>query len=277
LAFGGKAAEVTEALGRWAGVRKDVAAHGVRTGCELAMKALADEHGKRGFTAASLGEFLAAQASSLRTFVPAPLFGVLGLLPAAAVARPETVSTLARMAQVLGVAAVFLGTMFFYRTCGVPKAQAAEPKRVEVKLPGGGSLRLIEGAFTYNLVRFLGDAADTKVPRTFVFDHLNFFTGETRITPESVPTVAELVTILKAYPDAEVRLEGHTDSQGDAAANQTLSEQRAAAIQSYLLTQGVAAARMSTAGFGQTKPMADNATEEGRAQNRRLELVVVRK
>ena len=281
LVFGPRAAEVTESLGRWAGVRKEVATHGLRTGCELALKALTDEHSRRGFSPASLGEFLAGQQASLQTFLPTPMLGLLGLAPtaAASVLKPESVSTLTRMAQVLGIAAVFLGTMWLYRGCGETRAvaQAGGPRRVEVKLPTGGALSLYEGSFNYSLVRFLEDKNDKRVPRTFVFDHLNFFTGETRITPESVPTVADLVAILKAFPEADVRLEGHTDTQGDAAANQKLSEERAAAIFDMLGRQGVAEQRMATAGYGQAKPVADNATEGGRAQNRRLELVVVKK
>jgi hypothetical protein len=117
LVFGPKAAEVTESLGKWAGVRRDVAAHGLRTGCELAVKALVDENSRRGFNTASLGEFLAAQQQSLRTFVPAPLFGLLGLLPAAVAPRPEAVSTIVRLAQVAGVAAVFLGSIWLYKSC----------------------------------------------------------------------------------------------------------------------------------------------------------------
>jgi outer membrane protein OmpA-like peptidoglycan-associated protein len=126
-------------------------------------------------------------------------------------------------------------------------------------------------------VKFLEDESDRNLPRTFVFDHLNFYTAETRITPESVPTVDDLLAILRAYPAVDVRLEGHTDAQGDPAANQKLSLDRATAIRALLVGRGLAERRIATAGFGQEKPVASNGTEEGRARNRRLELVVVKK
>jgi len=69
-----------------------------------------------------------------------------------------------------------------------------------------------------------------------------------------------------------LRVEGHTDNQGSAAANQALSEKRAQAVVAWLTSHGVAAARLTAKGFGQTKPVADNAAEEGRAKNRRVEL-----
>jgi outer membrane protein OmpA-like peptidoglycan-associated protein len=72
-------------------------------------------------------------------------------------------------------------------------------------------------------------------------------------------------------------LEGHTDSVGDAAANKKLSQDRADSVKSIMEAGGIDAARVSATGYGQEKPRASNDTEEGRAQNRRLELVVVKK
>lgn len=71
----------------------------------------------------------------------------------------------------------------------------------------------------------------------------------------------------------KLRVEGHTDNQGAAAANQALSETRAQAVVAWLTGRGVSASRLTTAGLGQTRPVADNATDAGRAKNRRVELV----
>ena len=68
-------------------------------------------------------------------------------------------------------------------------------------------------------------------------------------------------------------MEGHTDNQGSAAANQALSEKRAQAVVAWLTAHGIPATRLSAKGFGQTKPLIDNGTEDGRAKNRRVELV----
>lgn len=84
-------------------------------------------------------------------------------------------------------------------------------------------------------------------------------------------------TILKAYTTAEVRLEGYTDSQGADAANLRLSQSRVTTVSDLLAERGVEAARISGEGRGEARPVGDNATEEGRAMNRRLELTVTKK
>jgi OmpA-OmpF porin, OOP family len=93
------------------------------------------------------------------------------------------------------------------------------------------------------------------------------------LRPESRPVLDEVVHLLAAEPAWKLTVEGHTDSTGAAAHNQALSEQRAASVKAYLVSQGVDAARLTTAGFGSSREVADNATELGRAQNRRVELV----
>ena len=100
-----------------------------------------------------------------------------------------------------------------------------------------------------------------------------FDTDSARIRSESFPTLDEVVRVLAGEKSWSLTIEGHTDSTGTPAHNQTLSEQRAKSVREYLTGKGVAAGRLSTVGFGQTKPVADNATELGRAQNRRVELV----
>jgi len=93
------------------------------------------------------------------------------------------------------------------------------------------------------------------------------------IRPESKPVLDEVLGVLKGEPGWKVTIEGHTDSTGGEGHNLTLSQQRADSVKAYLVAGGIAAARMLTKGFGAGKPVADNATELGRAQNRRVELV----
>jgi OmpA-OmpF porin, OOP family len=146
-----------------------------------------------------------------------------------------------------------------------------------IDLPGGTNISVPQGSINYNLARFLADKSAADVPKTFVFDHLNFDSATTNLTPESVATVNDLASVLKAYPSAQVQLVGHTDNTGSPTANQTLSLDRANAIKATLVAQGVGADRVSTAGYGQDRPVAPNDTEAGRAQNRRLELNVTSK
>jgi OOP family OmpA-OmpF porin len=119
--------------------------------------------------------------------------------------------------------------------------------------------------------------SDSELPKTFVFDHLNFYSGTTRLTPDSNSTVTNLISIMKCYPTMQVQLEGHTDSTGDPTANKQLSVDRANAIRDQLVQAGVDTTRIATTGYGAEKPLASNDSDEGRARNRRTELVVVKK
>jgi OmpA-OmpF porin, OOP family len=101
-----------------------------------------------------------------------------------------------------------------------------------------------------------------------------FDTGSDRIRPESTPTLKEIGAMLKDHPDLKLAIEGHTDNVGAAAANQALSEKRAAAVRQFLIdSYQVGAARLVAKGLGATKPATSNDTAEGRQQNRRVELV----
>jgi outer membrane protein OmpA-like peptidoglycan-associated protein len=82
--------------------------------------------------------------------------------------------------------------------------------------------------------------------------------------------------ILAKYPSINISIEGHTDNTGSAAGNQKLSEQRAAAVKAYLVKKGISADRMTTTGYGQTQPIADNKTAKGRAANRRVDFKIAK-
>lgn len=101
-----------------------------------------------------------------------------------------------------------------------------------------------------------------------------FDTGSDRLRPESTPTLKEIGDMLKAHPDLRILIEGHTDSTGNPQSNQVLSEKRAAAVKAFLEAEyGIQGSRLETRGFGDTKPVGDNGTPEGRQANRRVELV----
>lgn len=101
-----------------------------------------------------------------------------------------------------------------------------------------------------------------------------FNTGSAQIKPESHGVIKEIAGLLKEYPDLKINITGHTDNVGNAAANQQLSEQRAASVREYLnKTFGIDNSRMTTSGKGASVPVADNKTPEGKAQNRRVEFI----
>ncbi|MCB9666048.1 MAG: OmpA family protein [Alphaproteobacteria bacterium] len=113
--------------------------------------------------------------------------------------------------------------------------------------------------------------------RIEITETILFFTAEARIRPESFRVLDAVVSILVQYPQIErVRVEGHTDSQGSDTYNEDLSERRALAVRQYLIDAGISPARLLATGFGERFPVAPNGTAEGRAQNRRVEFVIVR-
>ncbi|MEY2924156.1 MAG: hypothetical protein RLZZ337_704 [Bacteroidota bacterium] len=101
-----------------------------------------------------------------------------------------------------------------------------------------------------------------------------FETAQDVIKTESFVILDSLVTILNANPNLRVQIEGHTDNQGDADANIDLSQKRANALKRYLVEKGIGTARLTPVGYGETKPIADNETPEGRALNRRVNFVL---
>jgi len=92
------------------------------------------------------------------------------------------------------------------------------------------------------------------------------------IKPEAYPLLNEVVAILRKNARTEVEIQGHTDHVGSGEYNQRLSEKRAKAVMDYLLEKGIEPERLSHKGYGFTRPVASNDTEEGRARNRRVEL-----
>jgi outer membrane protein OmpA-like peptidoglycan-associated protein len=101
-----------------------------------------------------------------------------------------------------------------------------------------------------------------------------FDTGKYTLKPNTQVALAKVATILTLYPGLKVQVEGYTDSVGSDEYNQKLSENRANAVQTFLVSNGVPAANVTAAGYGKANPVADNGTSEGRAQNRRVNLVV---
>lgn len=102
---------------------------------------------------------------------------------------------------------------------------------------------------------------------------IHFDTGKATILPDSESLLNEIVKMMQENTDLKLSIEGHTDNVGAAAANQALSEKRAQSVVTSLIAHGIASARLKSKGWGQTKPVVDNGTEEGRSKNRRVELV----
>ncbi len=107
--------------------------------------------------------------------------------------------------------------------------------------------------------------------KTILFD-----TAKASFQQQTFPVLQSIAAILKEYPSANFSIEGHTDSDGKDATNQKLSEDRAAAVKNYLIENGIATSRLSSVGYGETKPIDSNKTKAGKANNRRVEVKLVK-
>src|SRR5690606_4633953 len=108
----------------------------------------------------------------------------------------------------------------------------------------------------------------------FTTTGINFNTGSAEIKPESHGVIKEIATVLQENPEVKIRITGHTDNTGDIDKNQVLSEKRAASVKEYLTAVfNIQASRIETSGKGQSEPVGNNNTSEGKAQNRRVEFI----
>lgn len=131
-------------------------------------------------------------------------------------------------------------------------------------------LTFVEGSAGSQMRKYIdgGFAGDP----VFRFKNLNFNTGSAELKAGSMDEIKNVAAILKAYPGVNLAVEGYTDNTGDAAKNKDLSLARATTVMNKLRTLGIGAGRLSAAGFGADNPIGDNATAEGRAENRRIEM-----
>jgi outer membrane protein OmpA-like peptidoglycan-associated protein len=153
----------------------------------------------------------------------------------------------------------------------VPTANIARSAAIEFHVNANPRQR----AYLKNVVVAVGlnklyDALTTT--GEFVTRGIFFDTDSDRLRPESTPVLQEILTALQQHADLRITIEGHTDSQGEEGHNQSLSERRARAVVAYLEGKGIDGGRLSATGKGESAPMADNATVEGRQQNRRVVL-----
>lgn len=149
-----------------------------------------------------------------------------------------------------------------------------EGDTIGISLPNGETLRIGKYSTEANLINFLNDktaALDTVKGNWFELTNVHFKTGSSEITNASIAQLKNIVTICKAFPQAQFKLGGYTDSTGPIQKNIEISQKRADAVATYLKKLGVSAQSFTgTKGYGPEWPIADNGTVEGRAQNRRV-------
>jgi outer membrane protein OmpA-like peptidoglycan-associated protein len=160
----------------------------------------------------------------------------------------------------------------------VPTPAASLGAFVPRTLPDGTTLTIPERGVEGRLLVFIENPSSTPDSATwFDFDRLLFDTGSATLRPESQEQLQNVAAILKSHPNVHLKIGGYTDNVGDADQNLKLSEERATNVTHELERMGVSPSALEAKGYGQEHPVADNATEEGRALNRRISMLVTEK
>jgi len=200
-----------------------------------------------------------------------------------------------KLALLKGVVTNFKGkplgkeTIIFYnaKTKTSVKVNTDANGKFEVLIPAGATYGLKYKTFTtdvdYTQMEVPTDKEATyevgikiEPPKDFVLDNVYFDSGKSSLKPTSFKALNDLVEVLKIKNTMVIEIQGHTDDVGKPEENLKLSQDRAEEVRKYLISKGIEAARVSAKGYGQTMPVADNATDAGKAKNRRTSLKVIK-
>ena len=307
--FGDKTSSILDWIASFANIKTGAAANLMNMAAPLVMGAIGKQVVDNDMGINGLTALMDDQSGFIKKALPAGLSSVLGFthlkketpsvfgekniqLPAES--TDEVLNEkilLTRIFPWLILLVAGIAGMMFLRTCktGVPEAPVAtvlpdvKPAMpvalvdtiTVIKLPEG-DIKVKTGSFLDELNKEVSDSTLDQT-KAITFDNINFATNSATLTDSSMTQLNDMVKILKAYPKVALKIEGHTDSKGNAQSNKKLSQNRAASVKNYLQKMGINADRMTTAGLGSDKAKADNATESGRAVNRRIEAFVVKK
>jgi outer membrane protein OmpA-like peptidoglycan-associated protein len=287
MLFGNNLSAVTDTIGSVTGLRRGTAASLMSLGAPLLLGSLVQRLRQGGMDSSRLTKFVSDEAAGIQASLPK---GVPALLASGLETVPPVASAVVvekhrsvwpyLLAALLGV----LALIWWFNS---QKPAVVEPVRsaansaidfVTRTLPGSINLRIPVGRMEDHLLAFIQDPAKVADETTwFDFDRLLFDTNSAVLQPSSREQLNNIASILKAYPSVHVKIGGYTDTTGDSAANQTLSQQRADTVKQQLIDMGVSADRLEAQGYGEQYPVADNSTEEGRQKNRRISLRVTQK
>ncbi len=305
--FGNKTSGIVDWIASYAGIKTGSASGLMSLIAPVVMGAIGKQISGSQTGVSGLMSLLSGQTNFIKNALPAGLSSVLGLsnliLDTPSVVSTAQAEKIAADAHIMVAEKSLLSKvlpwfilllaglagMFYLKMCNTkapepPQATAVtEVPQIVPPVDTIKKLALPEGDITVKTGSFLDqlymEVVDTTLDPTkaLTFDNVNFATGSADLTEGSKTQLDDLVKIMKGYPKVEIKIEGHTDNQGIEAKNKKLSENRAASVKAYLASHGIAGGRMATAGFGSTKPVADNVNEEGRAKNRRIEAMIVKK
>jgi OOP family OmpA-OmpF porin len=313
MVFGSQQNQVVNAISQQAGLSSASGLGLLKMAVPLVLAYFTKLHNAGSLSASSLGSMLRTEAPQLQSYLPSGLLSSTSSTLGSAASRAETVvrsgvATATPRPRWL-VPAAILGALLLawlvirsmsprqpVQTAAnvtnevantannamssaantATSAWAALGDMMKVKLPDGQEISVPSLGVEKKLVTYLNSNPTNGDNQTwFEFDRLLFDTGQASLQPASQEQLGNIAAILKAYPQVKVKIGGYTDNTGDPSANQQLSQQRADTVMSQLVTLGVDPSRMSSQGYGQDNPVADNSTDEGRQKNRRIALEVV--
>lgn len=254
-----------------------------------------------GLNVNSLISLLTGQRRYIEQAAPAGLAGALGLGSlgdlgssiSKAGSTPRAGGT--RWRWILLLIALLLGFLLL-RDCGsdvettpatreavpAPSLEAPPPvgvpALVERQLPDGTVIRIVPTGVESQLIAFIEDGSRPVDETTwFTMDRMEFETGSATLRPGSAAQLDNIAAILKAWPDVKLKFGGYTDNTGDPVVNLKLSSDRANSAMTEVVNRGIAADRVAAEGYGDQFPVGDNATDEGRQRNRRIDIRVTAK
>lgn len=291
--FGSNMSSVTDVIGRSTGLASGKVGSLLSMAAPLVLGVLGQHVRQNNLTASDLGSTLKAEAPSFQRFLPAGLGSLFGGVSSAVAAAPARVAEAGNkwLWPVIAGVVLLLGLLWFFNRSKEPVTNAVQTATnagasavsalgdfFKTKLPDGVELNIPQFGVENKLISFLNDSSKSVDTTTwFNFDRLLFDTGQATLQPSSQEQLNNVAAILKAYPNVHLKIGGYTDSTGDAASNLALSDARAKNVMNALVAAGIDPSRLDSKGYGDQYPVGDNATEEGRAQNRRIAMLVTQK
>jgi OmpA-OmpF porin, OOP family len=284
--FGSNQGAVADGIARETGMSAGKAAAVLGMAAPLVLGMLGRQVQATGMNASELGRSLKSEMPGLTSYLPSGLRSFFGRAPVVA-SMPAGVARDVPKANrwlwpLLGLIVLALIAFWIFRRAPAPSVPTIDTSGLgaffSIKLPDGTELNIPQNGIENKLITFLNDSSRPVDTTTwFNFDRLLFDSNSATLQPSSQEQLNNVVAIMKAYPNAQVKIGGYTDNTGDPTANQTLSENRAKNVMDAIVAGGIDPSRLQSKGYGDQYPVADNSTPEGRAQNRRIALLVTQK
>jgi OOP family OmpA-OmpF porin len=293
--FGGREQAVTSGISRESALSPGAASTLLAMAAPMVMSFLSKQIREGGMTMSSLGGLLQREIPAIRNTLPSGLSelfwpgaaaaGTVSPVVAQAVQKERSLGWLAA----LGIAALGLGVLWLVTharrlsiepvapvATGTANRVATPVTEVVCTLPT--NVNIPEGGVEARLLAFVQNpGAKPDATTWFNFDQLMFDTGSATLRPESQGQLNNIAALLTSCPSVRMTIAGYTDNVGDAESNLRLSENRAKSVVAQLVRKGVSPDRLTAGGYGEEYPIADNSSEEGRAQNRRVAMRVTQK